>query len=88
MSVATQDNCDQLIEEFKINGFIVLEDFISTDILFLHTTSEHGRQPAGWTRTEGKGRVCVLTPGHNLAIWHHPSYQAILRNSLKWCLNA
>ena len=56
--------------------------------LFLYTTSEHGRQPAGWTRTEGKGRVCVLTPGHNLAIWHHPSYQAILRNSLNWCLNA
>ena len=54
--------------------------------LFLHTSSEHGRQPAGWTRTEGKGRVCVLTPGHNLNIWHHPSYQAILRNSLNWCL--
>ncbi len=33
MSVATQYNCDQLIEEFKINGFIVLEDFISTDKL-------------------------------------------------------
>ncbi len=56
--------------------------------LFLHTTSEHGRQPAGWTRTEGKGRVCVLTPGHNLAIWHHPSYQVILRNSLNWCVKA
>ena len=56
--------------------------------LFLHTRSEHGRQPAGWTRTEGKGRVCVLTPGHNLNIWHHPSYQVILRNSLNWCLKA
>lgn len=33
MSVATQYNCDQLIEEFKINGFIVLEDFISDDKL-------------------------------------------------------
>ena len=33
MSVATQYNCDQLIEEFKINGFIILEDFISDDKL-------------------------------------------------------
>ena len=53
--------------------------------LFLHTESEHGRQPAGWTRTEGKGRVCVLTPGHNPEVWRHPSFQALLRNSLDWC---
>ena len=53
--------------------------------LFLHTESEHGSQPAGWTRTEGKGRVCVLTPGHNPEVWRHPSFQALLRNSLAWC---
>ena len=53
--------------------------------LFLHTESEHGRQPAGWTRTEGDGRVCVLTPGHNPEVWRHPPYQALLRNSLAWC---
>ena len=53
--------------------------------LFLDTESEHGRQPAGWTRTEGKGRVCVLTPGHNPEVWRHPSFQALLRNSLDWC---
>ena len=53
--------------------------------LFLHTTSDHGTQPGGWTRTEGKGRVAVMTPGHHLEIWHHPSYQALLRNTLAWC---
>ncbi len=53
--------------------------------LFLHTTSEHGTQPAGWTRAEGKGRVAVMTPGHHLEIWHHPAYQALLRNTLAWC---
>lgn len=52
---------------------------------FLVTTSKHGTQPAGWTRTEGAGRVCVLTPGHNLEIWQHPSYQVLLRNCLAWC---
>ena len=53
--------------------------------LFLHTASEHGIQPGGWTRTHGKGRVCVLTPGHNLPIWLHPSYQRLLHNCLAWC---
>ena len=53
--------------------------------IFLTSHSEHGEQPAGWRRLEGKGRVAVLTPGHNLEIWLHPSYQALLLNALRWC---
>lgn len=52
--------------------------------VFLHSRSEHGMQPAGWTRTEGAGRVCVLTPGHNMKVWLHPCFQALLRNALRW----
>jgi len=53
--------------------------------VFMTTCSEHGTQPAGWRRTEGNGRVAVLTPGHNLEVWLHPSYQALLLNTLRWC---
>lgn len=53
--------------------------------VFLTTTSEHGEQPGGWKRVEGNGRVAVLTPGHNLDVWLHPSYQKLLINSLHWC---
>lgn len=53
--------------------------------VFLTTVSEHGTQPGGWTRTPGAGRVCVLTPGHNVDVWVHPSYQAIIQNTLRWC---
>lgn len=52
---------------------------------FLSTRSQHGVQPGGWTRREGRGRVCVLSPGHNLEIWLHPAFQALLRNALRWC---
>lgn len=52
---------------------------------FLTTTSTHGTQPGGWTRREGAGRVCVLTPGHNPEVWLHPSYQTLLTNALRWC---
>ena len=52
--------------------------------VFLHSRSEHGLQPAGWTRQEGRGRVCVLTPGHNVEVWLHPSFQVLLLNSLRW----
>jgi type 1 glutamine amidotransferase len=40
--------------------------------------------PAGFVRTHGKGRICVLTPGHLLAVWHNPHFQRLLTNALKW----
>jgi len=53
--------------------------------VFMTSRSEHGEQPAGWRRTEGAGRVAVLTPGHNLEVWLHPLYQTLLLNALRWC---
>ena len=53
--------------------------------VFMTTRSEHGEQPAGWRRTEGTGELRYRTPGHNLEVWLHPSYQALLLNALRWC---
>ncbi|GAB4495130.1 MAG: ThuA domain-containing protein [Anaerolineales bacterium] len=53
--------------------------------IFLTSRSAHGEQPAGWRRQEGQGRVAVLTPGHTLEAWLHPSFQTLLLNSLRWC---
>ncbi len=55
------------------------------DAVFLNSTSEHGTQPAGWTRQEGQGRVCVLTPGHNVEVWLQPAFQTLLTHALLWC---
>jgi len=41
--------------------------------------------PAGFVRTQGKGRVCVLAPGHHLAVWLNPQFQKLLENALNWC---
>lgn len=40
---------------------------------------------AGLVRTHGKGRVCVLTPGHLLPVWLNSEYQKVLENALRWC---
>jgi type 1 glutamine amidotransferase len=53
--------------------------------VFMITNSENGEQPGGWRRDFGSGRVTVLTPGHSLDVWLHPSFQALIRNSLLWC---
>lgn len=63
--------------------FMAMDD--SKKDVFVTTKSAHGEQPGGWTRTEGRGRVAVLTPGHNLEVWLHPSFQSLLLNSLRWC---
>jgi type 1 glutamine amidotransferase len=53
--------------------------------IFVTTESEHGKQPGAWRRAEGNGRVTVITPGHNLEVWLHPSFQVLILNSLRWC---
>jgi uncharacterized protein len=63
--------------------FMALDD-PQADV-FLTTSSVNGEQPGAWRREVGTGRVAVLTPGHNLEIWLHPSFQALLVNCLMWC---
>ena len=41
--------------------------------------------PAGYVRKQGKGRICVLTPGHFLPVWLNNEFQRILENALHWC---
>ncbi|QAY67056.1 ThuA domain-containing protein [Paenibacillus protaetiae] len=50
--------------------------------IFMHSESEHGIQPAGWMLRRGSGRVAVLTPGHYIGVWLHPSYQLLLKRVL------
>lgn len=54
---------------------------------FLETVSEHGTETGGWTRVHGEGKVCVITPSHNLPVWLHPQFQKLLKNALTWCLD-
>jgi type 1 glutamine amidotransferase len=63
--------------------FMALDD-AQADV-FMTTRSVNGDQPGAWRREVGKGRVAVLTPGHQLDVWVHPSYQAMLVNVLHWC---
>jgi type 1 glutamine amidotransferase len=53
--------------------------------LFMTSRSPNGLQPAGFTLNRHKGRICVLTPGHNLPVWENKQYQIIIKNALNWC---
>jgi type 1 glutamine amidotransferase len=74
------------VDPFSVNDehYSVALDASDAEV-FLRSRSEHGVQPAGWTRSEGAGRVWVLSPGHNLAVWLQPEFQVLLRHGLDWC---
>ena len=62
-------------------------DFTANDAdIFLESVSPHGTQPAGYARIHNeRGRVCVLTPGHNLSVFQNGQYKKIIRNAVDWC---
>ena len=62
-------------------------DFTATDAdIFLESRSAHGTQPAGYARiNNNSGRVCVLTPGHNLSVFQNEEYKKIIKNAVYWC---
>lgn len=78
--LCTESTTFTAIDEHYFMAF----DDIAADV-YMTTVSQHGEQPGGWRRVEGSGRVAVLTPGHNLDVWLHPSFQALIRNCLRWC---
>jgi len=52
--------------------------------------AEAGYDPGGivaatYVRTQGKGRVCVLTPGHTAEVWNNYDFRLMLTNGLNWC---
>jgi type 1 glutamine amidotransferase len=71
---------------FTVHDEHYLMEMFNDDLnIFLTSTSPHGTQPAGWTRRQGKGRVCVLTPGHYAEVWQHPEYRHLIGCALQWC---
>ena len=75
------------IEDFSIRDeHYQVECFAENPVELFRTISENGgTQIGGYTLEPGKGRLCVMTPGHVLSVWQHPCYQRILLNALKWC---
>ena len=63
-----------------------LECFAENAAELFRTVSESGgTQIGGYALERGKGRLCVMSPGHILSVWQHPSYQRLLLNALRWC---
>lgn len=75
------------IEDFTVRDEHYRIELTSGDAeVFCQTYSQQGgEQTGGYTREIGKGRLCVLTPGHILEVWRNREYLKLLENALEWC---
>lgn len=70
-------------EHYQLEIVDKMEDL---DVFLTSTSASAPQQLAGYTKTVGKGKVCVLVPGHNLSVWENPDIQKMFLNAVKWCL--
>jgi len=75
------------VPSFSVHDEHYFVDFDEGADVFLLARSEHGIQHAGWTKTHGEGKVCVLTPGHFSHVWMNPSFQVLIRRGLEWVVH-
>ena len=75
-------------EEFSIRDEHYQMEILAEDAdIFLTSQSKTGGiQTAGYTREIGRGRLCVLTPGHTISVWQNKEFQKIFLNAIDWCL--
>ncbi|MDR2599091.1 MAG: ThuA domain-containing protein [Oscillospiraceae bacterium] len=53
-----------------------------TDEPYFNTTA--WIDAACYVRTQGKGRICVILPGHIIEVWLNPEFQKLLENAINW----
>ena len=67
-------------EQYRLSGTAP-----DCNIILKSRSEAGGEQIAGYTRRLGKGRLCVLTPGHHIEVWRSGAFQTLLLNAIAWC---
>ena len=59
----------------------------ASEVLFnLKGEEQPTDRAGGWCRTEGKGRIAVLLPGHNPQPFHSGSFKEIMWRTAHWAM--
>ncbi len=76
------------VEDFTIRDEHYQLGELAEDIdVFLETRSATGgTQIAGYSRELGEGKICVLTPGHTLAVWQNEMFRKLLFNAIYYVM--
>ncbi|MBN2118134.1 MAG: ThuA domain-containing protein [Anaerolineales bacterium] len=72
------------IEAFTVHDEFYVETY-TPDVQVHMVACDRGvAYPMAWSRTEGRGRVAHIAPGHSRAVWDLEPYQRLLLQALDW----
>ena len=74
-----------------IEAFEVFDEFYierHDDSVDIHMTAglDGDVYPMVWSRSEGKGKVVHIAPGHDQRTWNVPAYRKLLLQSMSWLM--
>lgn len=76
------------LKDFTIHDEIYSAFRVQPDVTPLITTTHpKSGKPLAWYRTQGKSRVVYLELGHDHFAYDNPSYQQLVRQSIRWVAN-
>ena len=76
-------------QSLALVGELYYSTKLPEDCDILAHASEQGEtpeQPAVWTRTQGKGRIVTILPGHWPENFRQAGFQRLIANSIAWAL--
>jgi len=75
---------DYIVED---EFYIVKLDPRETTVFMKSESSQHGKQPAGWYHTFGRGRVMCLVPTHNPSGYEHPGIRQLFTDAISYLIS-
>ena len=76
-------------EDFALDEEPYRFEFEEDDKNIFLTYDYHGEEyPAGWSKTQGRGRVVFLAPGHTAESFADAAYGRLIRTCMDWCLES
>jgi type 1 glutamine amidotransferase len=74
------------IEAFSIRDEFYIQQ-VEPDVMVHMVAVDRGvAHPMVWSKSQGKGKVAYLAPGHGGEVWYHPAYQKLVEQTVDWLM--
>jgi type 1 glutamine amidotransferase len=74
----------QGIGAFAVHDEFYVQSYDDGVVIHMAAFDRGVAYPMVWTRSEGRGQVAYLAPGHSKRVWDLPSYRQLVRQAVDW----
>src|SRR5690554_1355933 len=72
------------LKAFTVYDEFYIEEYDPAVRLHMVAVDRDTAYPMVWSRTENKGKIVHVAPGHDEKVWNHPSYRRLMLQSVSW----